>query len=396
MPCLECGTSALRCFLTSIEAARTAGLRVRNVRYLTCETSGHLCRMDSSALRNRPAHTSRSSILQRSRALGIQPTPFPVEDPRPKNEPCHRDGNGSLKGVEDPMRKHANFGEAIQRATIPVPLHLRQDSKFKGLLESQLSPKNGAPSGQDLLGEKIKGPEQRGDAISSWPKDARREKNPRSSKVAGISRRARLRDYAFSTDDGSQGATRSSPSTKASADFPCGTRNYRSEREPWQTQKSALSEKFGSTGWSPRKRLSPDTLDGIRALHAQYPDKFTTPILADQFKVSPEAIRRILKSKWRPKDVEEERRRQRWEKRGENIWSQMVEMGIKPPRKWRDMGVGKSRERMPARSEQLESQFKGRSKVTSSLQGQSTTDFHIISAKRHETDSPVPLADRIL
>ena len=113
------------------------------------------------------------------------------------------------------------------------------------------------------------------------------------------------------------------------------------EREPWQTQKSALTDKFGSSGWSPRKRLSPDALEGIRALHAQYPEKYTTPELAQQFKVSPEAIRRILKSKWKPNDDEEVDRRRRWDKRGIAIWSQMVETGMKPPRKWRQMGVGK-------------------------------------------------------
>ena len=114
------------------------------------------------------------------------------------------------------------------------------------------------------------------------------------------------------------------------------------EREPWQIQKSALTDKFGSSGWSPRKRLSPDALEGIRALHAQYPEKYTTPELAQRFEVSPEAIRRILKSKWRPNDDEETDRRRRWDKRGVAIWSQMVETGVKPPRKWRQMGVGKN------------------------------------------------------
>ena len=112
------------------------------------------------------------------------------------------------------------------------------------------------------------------------------------------------------------------------------------DRERWQTQKSALLEKFGNSGWSPRKRLSPDSLEGIRALHAQYPKKYTTPVLADHFKVSAEAIRRILKSKWRPTDSEEDERRERWFKRGMKIWGQMDELGIKPPRKWRNQGIG--------------------------------------------------------
>lgn len=112
---------------------------------------------------------------------------------------------------------------------------------------------------------------------------------------------------------------------------------------PWQVQKQALAQKFGSSGWAPRKRLSPDALEGIRSLHSQFPEKFPTPVLANHFQVSPEAIRRILKSKWRPKEDEEVERRERWNKRGESIWRQMVEIGIKPPKKWRDMGLRKRR-----------------------------------------------------
>ncbi|MCJ1323091.1 Required for respiratory growth protein 9 mitochondrial [Xylographa vitiligo] len=112
-------------------------------------------------------------------------------------------------------------------------------------------------------------------------------------------------------------------------------------QEPWGVQKTALEQKFGEQGWAPRKRLSPDALDGIRALHAQYPEDYSTSVLAEQFKVSPEAIRRILKSKWRPNDEEDVSRRQRWQKRGEAIWGQMVDLGLKPPKKWRNMGIGR-------------------------------------------------------
>ncbi|KAB8346049.1 hypothetical protein FH972_023101 [Carpinus fangiana] len=110
--------------------------------------------------------------------------------------------------------------------------------------------------------------------------------------------------------------------------------------ESWQIQKGALQDKFKDEGWNPRKKLSPEALEGIRALHAQYPDHFTTPALAEQFKVSPEAIRRILKSKWRPNGEEEEKRMRRWDKRGEKIWTQKVEEGVHPPKKWREMGIG--------------------------------------------------------
>ncbi|KAJ9649440.1 Required for respiratory growth protein 9 mitochondrial [Coniosporium tulheliwenetii] len=114
------------------------------------------------------------------------------------------------------------------------------------------------------------------------------------------------------------------------------------KKERWQIEKAALERKLDSQAWNPRKRLSPDTLDGIRNLHMTDPARFTTPVLAEQFKVSPDAIRRILKSKWRPNEDEHEDRMKRWNKRGERIWTNMVELGTKPPKKWREMGVGRA------------------------------------------------------
>jgi len=55
-------------------------------------------------------------------------------------------------------------------------------------------------------------------------------------------------------------------------------------------------------GWDPPRKLSRDAMDGLRALHTHNPEQFTTPVLAAQFRISPEAVRRILKSKWQPSD----------------------------------------------------------------------------------------------
>lgn len=112
----------------------------------------------------------------------------------------------------------------------------------------------------------------------------------------------------------------------------------RKKREAWQVQKEALREKFPE-GWAPRKRLSPDALEGIKALHAQFPKEYTTPVLAAKFEVSPEVIRRILRAKWVPSSEEEDRRQDRWFTRGKNIWSQMAELGAKPPKRWRQEGI---------------------------------------------------------
>lgn len=120
------------------------------------------------------------------------------------------------------------------------------------------------------------------------------------------------------------------------------TTSEKDAKEPWRIQKEALKEKFGNESWNPRRKLSPDAMEGIRALHNADPETFKTPVLANQFKVSPEAIRRILKSSWQPNEEETEKRRQRWDKRGEKIWSNLVEQGIRPPKKWREMGVGRA------------------------------------------------------
>ena len=98
--------------------------------------------------------------------------------------------------------------------------------------------------------------------------------------------------------------------------------------ELWRIQKAALERKFGPRGWDPLKKLSPEALDGIRALHAQHPDIYTSPKLADLFRVPPEAIRRILKSSWRPNPEEAEERHQRWADRGKKIFDKMVQDGV--------------------------------------------------------------------
>ncbi|KAK8107805.1 respiration factor 2 [Apiospora kogelbergensis] len=110
------------------------------------------------------------------------------------------------------------------------------------------------------------------------------------------------------------------------------------KKEAWRVQKEALKEKFPE-GWAPRKRLSPDALDGIKALHSQFPQQYTNPVLAAKFQVSPEVIRRILRAKWTPAPEEEENRQERWFNRGKTIWTQMAELGKKPPKKWREEGI---------------------------------------------------------
>ena len=110
-------------------------------------------------------------------------------------------------------------------------------------------------------------------------------------------------------------------------------------REPWMIEKERIKAKYPD-GYKPLKKLSPDAIAGIRALHAQMPEHYTTAALSQEFEVSPESIRRILKSKWTPDSEEETDRQRRWFKRGESVWTRYSELGVKPPRKWREVGIG--------------------------------------------------------
>ncbi|KAK0100894.1 Required for respiratory growth protein 9 mitochondrial [Cadophora gregata] len=110
-------------------------------------------------------------------------------------------------------------------------------------------------------------------------------------------------------------------------------------RAPWMIEKERIKAKYPD-GYKPMKKLSPDAMAGIRALHAQMPEYYTTWALSQEFEVSPESIRRILKSKWTPDPEEETDRQRRWKKRGEAIWARYADLGVKPPKKWRELGIG--------------------------------------------------------
>jgi hypothetical protein len=102
----------------------------------------------------------------------------------------------------------------------------------------------------------------------------------------------------------------------------------------WARQKAALAAKFGDEGWNPRRKLSPDAMLGIRNLHAEDPVAYSTPVLSEQFKISPEAIRRILRSKWLSESGTEkmQERRERWAKRHDKIWDTKAQLGLRPQR----------------------------------------------------------------
>lgn len=91
------------------------------------------------------------------------------------------------------------------------------------------------------------------------------------------------------------------------------------EGEPeWKKRVRASKLKF-QQGWAPPKRISREAMDLVRVLHKSDPDTYSTPNLASKFRISPEAIRRILKSKFElsPDERERRERRRQEEKRAE-------------------------------------------------------------------------------
>lgn len=167
------------------------------------------------------------------------------------------------------------------------------------------------------------------------------------------------------------------------------------KKEPWQSYKAALKEKFGDEAWTPRKRISPDALAGIRALRASQPEVYTTERLAEHFKMSPEAIRRILRSKWQPSEEEMDDRRKRWEKRGIKKWTEMAEEGVRPPKKWRELGVGRPEDGQAPKWKRME--FDGKVKGERWIEQPATDVF--VRAADAESDvrsAEANLAARIL
>lgn len=116
----------------------------------------------------------------------------------------------------------------------------------------------------------------------------------------------------------------------------------------WAAHQATLKKEFPE-GWAPPRKLSRDAMDGLRSLHAANPELLTTPVLAEKFRISPEAVRRILKSKWEPsKDkrarlLEKERKsREEWiAQRREEEWQKQKELEEQYRRQKQYFGVNR-------------------------------------------------------
>ncbi|GAA5898802.1 hypothetical protein JCM8208_005400 [Rhodotorula glutinis] len=83
----------------------------------------------------------------------------------------------------------------------------------------------------------------------------------------------------------------------------------------WRKHQTAMRTKFPA-GWSPPKRLSREAMDLVRTLARSDPAQYSVARLAERFKVSPEGIRRILKSNFElPADERVKREARRKEAR---------------------------------------------------------------------------------
>lgn len=110
-----------------------------------------------------------------------------------------------------------------------------------------------------------------------------------------------------------------SPHRSASSDPPptasssTSTEQQQPEVPHWRLHREAMRRLYPD-GWDPPLKLSRPAMSLVRSLHEQDPVTFSTDRLAMRFKVSPEAVRRILRGKWK---MEEDKQRELEEKEEE-------------------------------------------------------------------------------
>ncbi|KAJ2848754.1 sister chromatid cohesion protein 1 [Coemansia brasiliensis] len=79
----------------------------------------------------------------------------------------------------------------------------------------------------------------------------------------------------------------------------------------WQRRKIELKLKLGSQPWVPEKKIAVSSMEKIRLLNTEFPKEWTLQRLSEQFKISQESVRRILKSKFQPSKNHIEKRKRR-------------------------------------------------------------------------------------
>lgn len=97
--------------------------------------------------------------------------------------------------------------------------------------------------------------------------------------------------------------------------------------ESWMVNKAILQAKFRGAQWDSKKKLSPAAREGIKTLHKNHPE-YTTAKLSELFEISPEVVRRVLRSKWEPDTETQEARLQHWVRRGGSVFQRWEELGV--------------------------------------------------------------------
>lgn len=108
------------------------------------------------------------------------------------------------------------------------------------------------------------------------------------------------------------------------------------EAASWAEHRANLKAQYPGR-WNPSKKVSREAMDAIRALHNADREQYPLWVLAQRFTISPEAVRRILKSRWRmPEERVEEKRMKERRRRMERVkrmreeeMHQLVRAGIK-------------------------------------------------------------------
>ncbi|RKP33579.1 hypothetical protein BJ085DRAFT_21343 [Dimargaris cristalligena] len=70
--------------------------------------------------------------------------------------------------------------------------------------------------------------------------------------------------------------------------------------EGWRIRKQEQKASLEDGKWAPKKRVARSTMERIRFLAINMPDTFDIPRLSYEFKISFEAVRRILRSNFNP------------------------------------------------------------------------------------------------
>lgn len=132
---------------------------------------------------------------------------------------------------------------------------------------------------------------------------------------------------------------RASLKSRASAEVETSERKGKARAEPvpeeFLKHRKVMKERFPD-GWNPPRKLSREAMDGLRALHAHDPETFNTPALAEKFRISPEAVRRILKSKWLPKPEQRAKLLEKERRRKEEFKTKRIEREKEKELEWRE------------------------------------------------------------